>query len=107
MSRCRSRRAWCLSLGLALMMLVPPSPSSAQFGGTGGRSRPGQACRCHRKTLSDTSGTLKEPTAFRVYQRDRNGRADIPIVLADASKSDSIVSAGLFVGKAGPTRARR
>ncbi len=32
---------------------------------------------------------LKEPVASRVYQRDANGRAEIPIVLEDAGRTPS------------------
>ncbi len=36
---------------------------------------------------------LKAPSAFRVYQRDVNDKADIPIVLDDFDKNSTIVSA--------------
>ena len=35
---------------------------------------------------------LKEPAASRVYQRDRNDRADLPIVLSDEAKDAEIES---------------
>jgi type 1 glutamine amidotransferase len=37
--------------------------------------------------------TLKEPVASRVYQRDLNGKATIPIVLEDSSKDGELISA--------------
>ena len=95
MSRCRSRRAWCLSLGLALLPLCWPSASPAQFGGMGGRWA-GKALPVRfQGFVSDTSGALKEPVASRVYQRDRNGRADIPIVLGEKMEGGSVVSAAV------------
>jgi sialate O-acetylesterase len=44
---------------------------------------------------------IQEPVAFRVYQRDRNDRADIPVTLNPRAEGASIVSAklsGLPVG---------
>src|SRR5262249_34799202 len=38
---------------------------------------------------------LREPVAFRVYQRDRDGRADIPVTVDPGVKDASIVSAQL------------
>ena len=38
---------------------------------------------------------LKEPLASRVYQRDANGRAEIPIVLDDPPKDAKLVDASL------------
>ncbi len=41
---------------------------------------------------------LKEPVASRVYQRDANGRAEIPISLADNQKADKLVNAKIHSG---------
>ena len=50
------------------------SPLMAQFGGVGA---PIAAVK------------FKEPVASRVYQRDVNGKAEIPIVLDDSSRMPS------------------
>ncbi len=41
---------------------------------------------------------LKEPTEFRVYQRDQNGKADIPIALDGSVKDGKVLSATLMAG---------
>jgi sialate O-acetylesterase len=40
--------------------------------------------------------TLKEPVAFRVYQRDRNDRADVPVVL-DGPEGATVTGAGALL----------
>jgi sialate O-acetylesterase len=44
---------------------------------------------------------LKEPTASRVYQRDANGKADIPLVPDDAHADIQILDASLLGGPVG------
>jgi type 1 glutamine amidotransferase len=41
---------------------------------------------------------LKEPVEFRVYQRDANGKADIPIVLDESVKDGKVLSASIATG---------
>ncbi len=41
---------------------------------------------------------LKEPVEFRVYQRNANGKADIPFVLDDSVKDGKVLSASIMAG---------
>ena len=43
----------------------------------------------------DHADLVREPVACRVYQRDRNGRADIPLTLDPGVKDATITSARL------------
>jgi sialate O-acetylesterase len=85
MARCFLPRAGRCALALLLVSSVE-SASRAQLGGS----------------VKITGGvSIKEPVASRVYQRDRSGRADIPIVLdlaeVDGKPTDAaIVSAQLY-----------
>jgi type 1 glutamine amidotransferase len=45
-----------------------------------------------------TTVKLKEPSEFRVYQRDVNGKSDIAIVLDDSVKDAKVLSASLSPG---------
>jgi sialate O-acetylesterase len=65
------------------------SPAIAQFGGLGG----GNASAV--RGPSQLKVTLAEPTPSRVYQRDQNGKAEIPIVLDESFKDAKLVSAQL------------
>src|SRR5207248_2721644 len=53
------------------------------------------------RALADAPGAkpqaegVREPVAFRVYQRDRDGRADIPVVLDPKAQDAAAVSAQL------------
>jgi type 1 glutamine amidotransferase len=49
------------------------------------------------------SSKLKEPVALRVYQRDVNGRADIPIVLDNPQQDAKIANATVQGGNMGAT----
>src|SRR5262249_50239885 len=44
---------------------------------------------------SKAASLLREPVAFRVYQRDRNGRADIAVALDPGARGATLVSARL------------
>ena len=61
-----------------ISMTASPSPLLAQLGGF----QPGSGT-----LMPSTSVKLKEPVVSRVYQRDANGRADIPIALDDSYKN--------------------
>src|SRR5439155_24692019 len=65
---------WSLELG---------SRAQAAGPGAGSRAKP------------QPTVLLQEPVAFRVYQRDRNDRADLPVTLPSGVKGASIVSARL------------
>jgi hypothetical protein len=72
------------------------SPLLAQFGG-GGAPPPTPAAPNHPSAYP-TPGLaamveLKEPTDYRVYQRDANDKAEIPINLVEAQKTGKIVGA--------------
>jgi sialate O-acetylesterase len=77
-----------LSPRLALVMLAAfglasvDSPLLAQFGNPGGQPAP-------------SAIKLKEPVASRVYQRDINGRAEIPIVLDESFKNVKVIGASV------------
>ena len=68
---------------------VPPKPTTTAPGLQGARPLTGRA-----PTAAFTV-KLKEPAPFQVYQRDVNGKADIPIVLDDFDKGGTLVSAVL------------
>jgi type 1 glutamine amidotransferase len=56
------------------------APANAQFGGQGHAVK------------------LKEPVASRVYQRDINGKAEIPVVLDDSMKDAELIDAHVNAG---------
>ena len=63
------------------------------------RGRPRRAChRCRSRGIRplEAAKTLKEPAESRVYQRDENDLATIPVVLADDLKDAEVVSARIF-----------
>jgi hypothetical protein len=64
-------------------------PLTAQIGGSGA----GQLPRGSQPPGTGSSVKLKEPTSLRVYQRDANGKADIPIVLDESQQDAELVSA--------------
>ncbi len=86
-------RSRCFPSRLAFVMVAAfgmasiNSPLFAQLGGSGGFrtgiQRPPSAVK------------LKEPLASRVYQRDVNGRAEIPIVLDESQKDAKLLDASL------------
>ncbi|MGP0070205.1 MAG: sialate O-acetylesterase [Isosphaeraceae bacterium] len=84
-------RSHCLASRLAFVMVAAfgmasiDSPVLAQFGGQRGAG-PGSQL---------PSSALKEPLASRVYQRDANGRAEIPIVPDGAWSGSKVVDASL------------
>src|SRR6478735_2259812 len=45
--------------------------------------------------ISEEAALLQEPVAFRVYQRDEKGQAEIPVVLDPTTSNAQIVSARL------------
>ncbi len=67
-------------------MTANDSPLLAQLGGF----QPGSGA-----PMPSTSVKLKEPVASRVYQRDANGRADIPIALDDSYKDAKLLDASI------------
>src|SRR4051812_29151053 len=85
-------RSRCFSPRLALVMLAAfglaavNSPVLAQLGGRGGFGG-GQPTSSLVK--------LKEPVASRVYQRDVNGRAEIPIVLDESNPKAKLIGASI------------
>ena len=90
-------RSRCLPFGFAFVILAAfglasvDSPSSAQTEVVQG------------KNGARRSFKLKEPVASQVYQRDANGRAEIPCVLDEPQKDDKIVNT--FLTGAGLTQA--
>ena len=73
--------------GLASVVTIACAQGAAQSREPGGQApRYSARRRWHRYTpaVAPASVKLKAPSAFRVYQRDVNGKADIPIVLDDS-----------------------
>jgi sialate O-acetylesterase len=60
---------------LVLMLLVAAGPGSRALGQGGPASKPAESAAVKGPKLA-----LLEPTSYRVYQRDRNNRAEVPIV---------------------------
>ena len=81
----------------AFTLAASHSPALAQFtgGGSPNQALPGGQAPVAKSALGVASATvkLKAPSEFQVYQRDVNGKADIPIVLDDFDKNSTIVSA--------------
>src|SRR5262245_10833901 len=78
---------------LAWLLVLPlGSASRAQPAGPGSGAGP------------EAGALLQEPAAFRVYQRDRDGRADILVKLRPGLKDASVVSARLSGLPAGAGR---
>ncbi|MFO0892910.1 MAG: sialate O-acetylesterase [Isosphaeraceae bacterium] len=75
-----------LVAALAALCLVPNTPASAQ-------QTPAEVAKPIR---------LASPTAFRVYQRDRDGRASIPVRLDPEIGEGQILTARLNVSAASP-----
>jgi type 1 glutamine amidotransferase len=87
-------------LGLASLETPAPaqqSPAAARKG-VDSRQRAGALASAPAATVK-----LNEPSEFRVYQRDINGKADIAIVL-DPSLKDGKVSSASIAPSAGNTR---
>ena len=78
-------------LAAAVLALGLPPPSSAGWGHGGGGDK-GSSVRFQASSPIPRAA-LKEPVASRVYQRDRNGRADIPIVVGEKMENGAVVSA--------------
>ncbi len=88
-------RSRCFRSCLAFVMVAAfgmatiNSPVLAQLSGSGG-------FRTGLQPQTPLSGVkLKEPLASRVYQRDANGRAEIPIVLDENQKDAKLLDASL------------
>ncbi len=82
--------AWGCWYSRPLCWRRPTHRSVAQFGGTG----PGTS----GAVTPPLTVTLKEPVASRVYQRDLNGKAEIPIVLDDSLKDAKLIDAASLTG---------
>lgn len=92
-----SARRWiAVSVAPFFLMIGFATHAGAQFGGSGGGTFPGQAPN------AEAVKNLKEPVYSRVYQRDENDLATIPITLADNLENAKIVDAQL-VPLTGPT----
>src|ERR1700719_280587 len=87
MSRSRRFSAHIALVAFAAFGLASiDAPLLAQFGGGGGGTSP--------------SVKLKEPSSSRVYQRDVNGKAEIPIVLDESEKDAKVVDARISGSRA-------
>lgn len=86
--------AW-LSL-TALLALAAPAPQAAR----GQESKPAEKVQPKVKTAPTLK--LKEPVASRVYQRDRDGKADIPVVLDESQGiEDATIASASITGPLG------
>src|SRR3954466_4279344 len=81
-----------------LIVLGMTTQARAQFGAGPALQRPSS----RSASSADVEKTLKEPAESRVFQRDENDQATIPVVLADDLKDAEIVSARL-TNLAGPS----
>ena len=110
----RVRRFWpsahvLVFAAFALASVETPAlaqQNAAKVEKTGGKGAGGQpqGQRLGAFTPSAASAIkLKEPVEFRVYQRDANGKADIPIVLDESVKDGKVLSASIW-REAGATR---
>ena len=101
------RRRFSPSLGLLLIAafglatletpaLAQQRPPGVQLPGAPGAVsqgiRPGQPGFATRPAAA-APAKLEEPSEFRVYQRDSNGKAEIPIALAESVKDGKLISA--------------
>jgi type 1 glutamine amidotransferase len=82
-SSCSSPRPGLLVFAAFVLVSAGP-PVMAQFGGMGGRGPSPQP-----------TFKLEQPVASRVYQRDVNGKAEIPIALPDSVKDAELIDARL------------
>jgi type 1 glutamine amidotransferase len=73
--------ALLLTLALGFSVLTPPA--TAQFGGRGMGAKP----------VDPGLQTLKQPEAHRVYQRGKDGKAEVAITLPDAGRLFKITDA--------------
>ena len=105
----RSRRFWPSAqvfVFAAFALASGETPALAQQGaakvektGTKGVGGQPQGQRLGAFTPAAASAIkLKEPVEFRVYQRDGNGKADIPIVLDESVKDGKVLSASIMSG---------
>ena len=79
---------------LATASAATPALAQQAQKGTGAVARQGPSLA----TRTAGAVRLKEPTEFRVYQRDQNGKADIPIVLDGSVKDGKVVERDPGVG---------
>ena len=75
--------------------LAQQAPPGGKSRGTARHSHPGGQAGCQlSRRAAATFAKLGCTTAFRVYQRDVNGKADIPIVLDDSDQGWQVVERG-------------
>lgn len=94
--------AWPVLLALALAMTLAGKASAQDAKAAKPKEAVGEAPKAAKSPSAPPQVGLKEPVAYRVYQRDRDGRADIAVVALEDARVVSAQLTGGFDVTSGP-----